>query len=142
MPSPSRKFEENEIRHILRVAYSHEDRRAAASTSLLLALSVPIYAQEYFLWENLTLVNGWTSISVTGRLLKLELPITSAPAKYLSKLHVFSSGPRVFSKPTSSSLSLGQLNDELLTRAKIPNCSHKDLLEWSRRQTVDFRRLL
>lgn len=49
MLSPSRKFEENEIRHILHIAYSHVDRRAAASTSLLLALSVPIYVQEYFL---------------------------------------------------------------------------------------------
>ena len=46
-----RRFREDEIRRILHLAYSHNDERAAASTSLLLTLSVPLYAQEYFLWK-------------------------------------------------------------------------------------------
>jgi hypothetical protein len=140
MTTPSRKFEEKEIRRILQVASSHEDRRAGASTSLLLSLSVPLYVQEYFLWKNLTLVTGWTSINMNARLLKLELPFGSASAKHLSKLRAASRGPRVFTKPAPDSPSLRQLNEDLLVRAKVFDCSHKDLLQWSRRQTPASRR--
>lgn len=142
MPTSSRKFEEYEIRRILQVATLHEDQRAAASTSLLLALSVPLYVQEYFLWKNLSLTAGWTSVTVTGRLLTLELSSAGPPARHLSKLRINSRGTRVFSKPTPDSPSLRQLNEELLVRADVLDCTNADLLKWSQRQTYALRRSL
>jgi hypothetical protein len=142
MPTSSRKFEQNEIRRILQVATSHEDQRAAASTSLLLVLSVPLYLQEYLLWKNVTLTAGWTSVTMTGRLLKIELSSAGSPARHLSKLRINSIGTRAFSKPTPNSSSLRQLNEELLVRANVLDCSHSDLLKWSQRQTHAFRRSL
>jgi hypothetical protein len=137
-----RRFQEDEIRRILHFAYSHKDQRAAASTSLLLTLSVPLYAQEYFLWKNLTLTAEWNSVTVTGRLLKLEISSAGAPARHLSKLRISSKGARVFNKPRPNSPSLTQLNEELVTRANVFDCSHADLLKWSQRQTHAFRRSL
>jgi hypothetical protein len=142
MTIPFRKFQESEIRRILHVANSHEDKRAMTSTSLLLALSVPLYVQEYLHWKNVTLTTEWTSVNMSGRLLTLELPSASLPARYLSKLRVNSSGTHVFSKPTPDSPCLKQLNEELLIRANVLDCSHTDLLKWSRRQTHAFRRSL
>jgi hypothetical protein len=140
--TPSRKFEENEIRRILHAASSHEDQRAAASTSLLLALSIPLFIQESLLWKNLAIVRSRASITVIGRLLKLDLPLGGTPVRHLTKLRAISTGTRVFGKPTPASPSLRQLTEELLIRANVLDCSHNDLVEWSRRQTDAFRRSL
>jgi hypothetical protein len=129
---------------LFHVASLHSDRRAAASISLLLALSIPIHIQESLLWKNLTVVRDGTYVTIIGRFLKLEVHSGSASARYLdlAKLRCTSKGPRVFGKSTQGSPQLVQLVEDLLLRANVLNCSHRDLLEWSRRQTDAFRRCL
>jgi hypothetical protein len=142
MKTTSRRFSEDEIRQIGRAASSHSDRRAAASTSLLLALSIPLSVQEFLLWKNVAVVSSGSSIAIIGRFLKLEVSIGSAIFRHLVKLRALSTSTRVFSKPTQDSPSLIQLNEEILAQADVLHCSHKDLVEWSRRQTSAFRRSL
>jgi hypothetical protein len=142
MTTPSRKFIEDEIRRILYVASSHKDQRAAASISLLLALSVPLYVQESLLWRNFAVVRGGTSITVTGRLLKLDVHLGTAPARHLTNLRTVSNDTRVFGKLTKDSPNLRPLVEQLLISANVSGCSHRDLVEWSRRQTDAFRRSL
>jgi hypothetical protein len=142
MKIPSRRFSEEEIRRILDVAASHSDRRAGASTLLLLALSIPLSIQELLLWKNLAVVSSGTSITIIGRFLKLEVSTGSTIFRHLTKLRAVSTGVRVFSKPTQDSPSLTQLNEEILVHANVANCSHTDLSEWSRRQASAFRRSL
>jgi hypothetical protein len=142
MKTELRRFSEDEIKRIRQAASSHPDPRARASTSLLLALSIPLSIQEFLLWKNIAVVSSGDSITIIGRFLRLEVSIHCPISKHLIKLRAVSTGTRVFTKPTQDSSSLTQLNGEILVQANVLNCSHKDLSEWSRRQAGSFRRSL
>jgi hypothetical protein len=137
-----RKFDETEIKRILRAAFKHKDKRAAASISLLLMLSVPLYVQESLHWKNFAVVRGTTSIAITGRFFRLDAQLSSAPARHLMNLRTISTDSRVFDKPNLDSPNLRDLVNDILLQADVLGCSHSDLVRWSRRQTDDYRRYL
>jgi hypothetical protein len=139
MKTRTRRFSKHEITQIISTASSHSDRRAAASTSLLLALSIPMAIQEFLLWKNLSASNEGTSIISIGRFVRLELREGSAIYKHFIKLRAVSIGAKVFSKLTPDSATLAQLNEEILVQANVVDCSHADLSEWSRRQNSAYR---